>query len=205
MNSISKIAGLSALFLIGVFAIHNQAGFSAAMVVQDCVCGTAGCAGGCGIKKRRGGCRKCGSKRGCRKCPKCLVECCQLEVKESESKETCFMTEQKIVCIPRVRMPWQKCCPPGKSKTRTINVLKTHSFKCPSCEYKWTLVEPEIPESSDENQQLGLDNQPIKLSPEYDGPTYEPVPAAPPFEGSASSVPAPPPTTYDPSVPAGSR
>ena len=202
MNSISKIAGLSVLLLTGIFAVHNSTGLSAVIITQDCACGTAGCGGGCAIE-RRAGCRKCGARRGCQKCPKCQVECCQLEIKTGESKETCFQTEQKIVCIPRVRMPWQKCCPPTKSKTRTVKVLKTHSFKCPSCEYKWSLIEPEIPES-DGDKSPGLEGQPVTQLPEYNVP-YEPVPVSFPSSISHRNSHPIPTSNYDPSVPSGSR
>ena len=40
-----------------------------------------------------------------------------------------------------------KDCPPGISKTKTITVLKKHTYECPSCSYKWTVQEPMVPES----------------------------------------------------------
>ena len=47
------------------------------------------------------------------------------------------------MCIPAVRLPWKKCCPPKKSRIRTVNVLKTEKSKGEECEYKWSVHEPE--------------------------------------------------------------
>jgi hypothetical protein len=139
------------------------------------------------------------------------VECCQLEVKTGETKETCFQTEQKIVCIPRVRLPWQACCPPTKSRTRTVKVLKTHTFKCPSCEYKWSVVEPEIPEPEGDKSKTGVAvlsdrHLPDKQLPQLNQLPYENLPVAYPTHTSAgSNSPPVPRASFDPSVPAGSR
>lgn len=113
---------------------------AAVATAQDCGCGASGCTKGCRAK------RSCGRQGRCRKCPKCETDVCSLERKEIKAKKSCFKVEQKIICIPNVRLPWQKCCPDRASKTRTINVLKKHSYECPSCSYKWSLEEPEVPE-----------------------------------------------------------
>ena len=97
---------------------------------------SCGCKGGC--KK---GCTSCQKKK--KSCPKCDCQFCELEVKKGEVEKTSFFTEQKEVCVPTVRLPWKKCCPPKRSKVRTVNVLKTKKYKCPKCEYNWSVHEPE--------------------------------------------------------------
>ena len=101
--------------------------------------------GKCGCKKQRCRCKQ--------KCPKCQNDFCQLERKVGKETKTCFKTEQKIVCIPTVRLPWQKC-QPTCSKTRVVNVLKKHKYECPKCEYKWSEYKPEIqqPQENPESQ-----------------------------------------------------
>ncbi len=98
------------------------------------------------------GCSSCRSKVarpkcGCRCGSKCSSGCdcqfCELEVKKGEVEKTAYKSEQKEVCIPAVRLPWKKCCPPKRSKVRTVNVLKKDKYKCPQCEYKWSVHEPE--------------------------------------------------------------
>ena len=76
-------------------------------------------------------------------CPQCDCQFCELDVKKGEVEKTCFKVEQKEVCVPAVRLPWKKCCPPKRSKVRTVNTLKKHKYKCPKCEYKWSVHEPE--------------------------------------------------------------
>lgn len=86
------------------------------------------------------GCASCRKKVAC---PQCDCQFCELDVKKGEVEKTCFKTEQKEVCIPAVRLPWKKNCPPTRSKVRTVNVLKKHKYKCPKCQYKWNVHEPE--------------------------------------------------------------
>jgi hypothetical protein len=93
---------------------------------------------------KRTGCKhkRCQKPRKKINCPSCAVECdtCTLELDHYEEEKTCFKTEQKIVCIPPVRYPWEKCCPPGRtSKTRAVTLLKVHKYKCKACGYKWKL------------------------------------------------------------------
>ena len=96
-------------------------------------CGCSSCA--------RGGCTSCLKKK--KTCPSCDCPYCELEVKKGEVEKSSYKTEQKEVCIPAVRLPWKKNCPPKRSKVRTVNVLKKHKYKCPKCEYKWSVHEPE--------------------------------------------------------------
>jgi len=87
------------------------------------------------------------SKTDCNQCPKCEGDICKLELDNGKVKKTCFKTEQKAVCVPAVRLPWMKSCPPGSSKTRLVTKLSKHTYECPKCSYKWTLQKPEEAES----------------------------------------------------------
>ena len=86
---------------------------------------------------------------GCKSCrkkavsPQCDCQFCELEVKKGEAEKTRYKIEQKEVCVPAVRLPWKKGCPPKRSKVRTVNVLKKEKYKIPKCEYKWKVHEPE--------------------------------------------------------------
>ncbi len=96
----------------------------------------------------------CGLKRiGLRKssrvaCPECACEDCLLEVKPSTEKKTCFKVEEKVICVPAVRMPWHKCNPPTTSKSKTIKVLKKETYECPTCSYKWSVAKTSEPAST---------------------------------------------------------
>ena len=114
-------------------------------------CRTGGCrTGGC----QAGGCQRCRTprKRGCRKCPKCLNDVCTLKVEKGKEKKSTYETEQKIICIPKVRLPWQNCNPcnpaPTCSETRTVTLLKKKSYECDVCKYTWSVAEPEVPDVS---------------------------------------------------------
>ena len=98
-----------------------------------------------------------------RPCPQCKEICCSLEIKEKEVEKTCFKTEQKIVCIPRVRLPWQKCCP-QKSKSRTVNVLTTHKYQCKACNYVWSADPPKLSFSATEQTEIAQWTQAILLT-----------------------------------------
>lgn len=78
-----------------------------------------------------------------RSCPQCDCEFCELDVKKGEVEKTGYKIEQKEVCVPSVWLPWKTKCPPKRSKVRTVNTLKKHKYKCPQCEYKWSVHEPE--------------------------------------------------------------
>ena len=107
---------------------------------------------GCGKKS-------CLGKRGCKgcallkkkSCPQCDCDFCELKVSKTKDKKKCFEVEQKEVCIPAVRLPWQKNCPPKRSKVRVINVLKSKTYECPGCKYEWKVYEPEVPKSPSES------------------------------------------------------
>ncbi len=144
-NGIKIVAALAIAFA-GMFGTTTLVSHVAATTsMQECGCGQAKCNGGCRLALRaKRTCATCEAPSGCVQCPQCDGEMCKLELDNSKVKKTCFKVEQKAVCIPPVRMPWMKCCPPGTSKTRTINVLKKHSYECKNCSYKWTLQEPEV-------------------------------------------------------------
>ena len=72
---------------------------------------------------------------------------CTLEVKAVTEKKTCFKVEEKVICVPAVRMPWHKCDPPKTSKTKTIRVLKKETYERPSSSYEWTVAKAAKPVS----------------------------------------------------------
>lgn len=119
------------------------------------------------------------------RCPQCDCDSCILELKTVKVKKTCFKVEQKVVCIPGVRLPWQKCCPPGSSKSRTVTVLKKHKYECKKCSYQWSTPKMVYPGA-----------QITKPAEQYSDSVASPVPAYthPPqglvFPGPAAS-PAP--------------
>lgn len=104
----------------------------------------------CGCNKkaviaRKPRCKSCRSKKSC---PQCDCQFCELDVKKGEVEKSSYKVEQKEVCVPAVRLPWKRNCPPKRSKVRTVNTLKKHKYKCPKCEYKWSVHEPEDFDSS---------------------------------------------------------
>ena len=119
-------------------------GCAPAPMVSECGCRKPGCLA-C-LRSRRGSrkaCQSCETDCGCTQCPKCEGDICKLELDNSKVKKTCFKVEQKPVCIPPIRFPWMKCCPPGTSKTRLVSKLSTHSYECPNCAYKWSVQKAE--------------------------------------------------------------
>jgi len=129
--------------------------YSNSAVVMEHSAGCSGCNASTGIVYAQpapvytASASSCGCNSGCSTCqkkvacPQCDCQFCELDVKKGEVEKTCFKTEQKEVCIPAVRLPWKKCCPPKRSKVRTVNVLKKHKYKCPQCQYKWNVHEPD--------------------------------------------------------------
>ena len=118
-----------------------------APTVTECGCDNANC----GLKKI--GLRN--SSRGA--CSDCDCEVCLLETKAIKEKKTCFKVEEKVICVPAVRMPWHKCNPPTTSKTKTFKVLKKESYKSPACSYKWSIAkagesEPTATKTATDNQ-----------------------------------------------------
>lgn len=162
-------------------------------------------------KKRGCGCKRCKRTRKKISCPSCAVECdtCSLKLDHYKEEKTCFKTEQKIICIPPVRFPWEECCPPGRtSKTRAINVLKVHKYKCKACGYKWELdklPEPESPEEPGDSVEAAKVEASDESSKQVDSPeSVDPVVA--PVESQNLLEPpadAPQPEFETPSIPDG--
>ncbi len=152
-----KLSSIATLPMLALVAIITLPSVAAAQASQSCGCPSGscqqcqpttctGCATGCSscrsIRPRRGNGL---SRMRTRPCPEC--DSCVLSLDEVEVKKTCFKTEQKEICIPKVRLPWQKCCPPGTSKSIVVTVLKKHSYKCKKCSYKWSVNEPSYGEA----------------------------------------------------------
>lgn len=132
-------------------------------------------------KERGCGCNRCRKPRAKVNCPSCAVECdtCSLKLDHYEQEKKCFKTEQKTVCIPPVRFPWEECCPPGRTnKTRAINVLKVHKYKCKACGYKWELDElPEPAKPAEPAEQTATDtaaNASTPAQPQFESPSDAP-------------------------------
>jgi len=176
-----KIAAAIAFAFAGMFGTTALVSHVTATTLQQCGCGNASCNGGCRLARRSSTCGTCNTQCGCVQCPQCDGETCKLELDNSKVKKSCFKVEQKAVCIPPVRLPWKKCCPPGTSKTRTVNVLKVHKYECPNCSYKWKLQEPEL---------TPMATQPMPVAPVIGYPefpsnnsVYEPQPNTNSFNG----------------------
>ena len=178
-----------------------------APMIQPCDCCGDGCRT-CRPKRQRPACR-C-KRLGCQgECvvaaPKqpmfqtCEGDFCKLSVKHGKEKATCFKTEQVPVCIPAVRLPWQECCPPSKSRTRLVTKLKTEKYEVDSCSYKWSVEEtdncgaapaadkskePAKTEKTDSKSDAKSDSKP-DLKSDVQGTIEENVvPPAPPAKGA---------------------
>ena len=150
MNNIFKVLAIATLTVGGLLVIEVATNAKTTLPT-DCGCQSSCCQSGpcqtCSTGKCDKRCGSCGKRRRTRKCPQCECDFCLLELEHGKEEKTCFKTEQKLICVPPVRMPWMKDCPPGISKTKTITVLKKHKYECPSCSYKWTVQEPMVAES----------------------------------------------------------
>jgi hypothetical protein len=169
-NGIKIIAAFALAFsgLLGGSAMVNHVVASTAI---QCGCGNSSCHGGCRLRQRNA-CQTCQTDCGCVACPQCDQETCKLELDKSKVKKTCFKVEQKTICIPKVRMPWQACCPPSSSKTRSITVLKKHTYECPDCSYKWTVQKPEVQPAVHAVQPQHLHPAPVVPIGEFHSDTY---------------------------------
>ena len=124
------------------FAVTLSTNLSTAQEVEvsttECGCDDASC-----------GLKRIGLRKSSRvACPECACEDCLLEVKPSTEKKTCFKVEEKVICVPAVRMPWHKCNPPTTSKSKTIKVLKKETYECPPSSYKWSVSKTSAPAST---------------------------------------------------------
>ena len=147
-------------------------------------------------------CNSCKKRRKiCRRCPKCQHDFCTLKCENEKVNKKCFDVDQKIVCIPKVTWPWQKC-PPKCAKTKTVNVLKTKKYQCCQCKYSWDICEPELPKTIQQlnDEQAQQIQQPTPTQQRHESILDDP--AQPPFEQnqeqtqlydpSGSDVPTPP-------------
>ncbi|MEM7453246.1 MAG: hypothetical protein AAF456_02715 [Planctomycetota bacterium] len=150
----SRMALSTLVFAAALMFAGGVCGPQTASAQQDCGCGSLDCGGCAEAPACDAGTRQSmldrlrRLRRPRRNCPQCDCEHCTLEVSPTEVSRTCFQVEQKQICIPAVRLPWMDCCP-GKSCVRTVNVLTVHRYKCPSCEYTWSVQEPEIAQPVD--------------------------------------------------------
>lgn len=101
---------------------------------------------------------------------KCGCEVCLLETKTIKEKKTCFKVEEKVICVPAIRMPWHKCNPPTTSKTKTIKVLKKESYESPASSYKWSVAkagetEPTATKTATDNKPMVANSAGKPMSP----------------------------------------
>jgi len=123
---------------------------------------------------------------------------CELKVSKTKEKKKRFEVTQKEVCIPPVRLPWKKCCPPTRAKVRVVNVLKSKSYEAPGCKYEWKVYEPEVPktdsDSSNKAVEASAETAPVKEVDPVDSSAPEmKVPEVPQVEKlDLENVPDPP-------------
>ncbi len=77
-----------------------------------------------------------------KQCPHCDGYQCVLETREIAVEKSSYQAKQEIVCLPKVRFPWQQDRPPICSKSRTVNRLEKRTFECRQCSYVWKVTEP---------------------------------------------------------------
>ena len=160
--------------------------------------------------RSRGKCNKCQQRRQCRKCPKCQNDVCVLSAECVKDKRTCFEVEQKLICIPKVSLPWRRCEKPCQggcaancrhkcAKTKVVKILKTKVYECDVCKYSWKVYEPQ--EANTTTQQVeqpslepGNDkSESTPDQPQFDNselydPSGEDVPKAPVVDESAKAI-----------------
>lgn len=113
-----------------------------ALVLVATISGTPVFAGDSGCEGKHGGCN-----RSRAFCPHCGDACYPTVTKGKETK-TCWNVEEKAICIPKVRFPWEKSCcdkgcgkdgciPPKCGSTKYVNVLMKHEYECSTCKYSW--------------------------------------------------------------------
>jgi len=157
-----------------------------------------------------GGCTDgCCTSGGCEvQCPQCN-HTCKLSVSVEKEAKTCYSSECKPVCIPKIVFPWQKkaaCCDSGCGCTgsagdgccgsekccsanngacvRYVNVLKKFEYQCDACKYKWEALQACCPGNGSGCSDSGM---PAPPSPAADMPT--------PADEQDMLPPVPPPVT----------
>ena len=139
MNTIKTMLAVTALIIMSCYV-------SAAALGQNCAdgigcqsggCAAGGCSTGCGKKGCRGGCKSgCGQQVQCPSCQKY----CKFEMETVKEKKSGWDVECKAICIPKITLPWQKCCTPKCAKMKYVRVLKKEEYECEHCQCKFTPV-----------------------------------------------------------------
>lgn len=135
-----------------------------------------------------------GQASACNKCPRCRETCCELKVEQGEKEKHCWNVECETICIPRVVFPWQKsCCDPRVNNgawTRTVRVLKKHTYTCPTCEYSWSPVDRGCcGVGCCHPRCLACGGLPIEMGIAASKPAVPPLPPVPSPDGSAVREP----------------
>lgn len=74
-----------------------------------------------------------------RTCCLCAKKVCVLEVSQEDAETTCFNVESKEICIPGIRLPWDKCGTRRCGGVRTICVLTEEKSEKKVCKYEWSI------------------------------------------------------------------
>ena len=75
----------------------------------------------------------------CADCGPTGVKICCPTAETKKVEKTVYSVEEKEICVPRFRWPWQKCQEPKCGYVRTINVLTKDKEKSEKCGYKWEI------------------------------------------------------------------
>jgi hypothetical protein len=72
-------------------------------------------------------------------CCRCGKKICVLSVSREQKEVTCFEVECQEICIPGIKLPWDKCGPRRWGGVKTIRVLTEESQDTEVCQYDWSL------------------------------------------------------------------
>ena len=72
-------------------------------------------------------------------CCMCGKKVCVLEVSKEEEEVTCFQVESKEICIPGIRLPWDKCGTRRCGGVRKVCVLSEDKKEKTVCKYDWSI------------------------------------------------------------------
>ena len=83
----------------------------------------------------------CCRSNNCRegRCVTCGDKVCTAQAVPAKETKTCFLTECKDICIPKIRFPWQKCCKPQCGRVISVRVLKIKEYECKTCKWEWKI------------------------------------------------------------------
>ncbi len=66
---------------------------------------------------------------------------CLPSVEPGEKEASCWRVECHDICIPSVKLPWEKRCKPRRpGRVVRIGKLVKQKTRRPICEYKWTIL-----------------------------------------------------------------